>query len=274
MDPSRHSETLHTLLALAAVSVLSLSGILIFVFGKRLNRKLPYFAALGAGALLGIAFAHLLPEAIEKTGAGRRLSVLLIAGFLGSFLLERVLSSVFQNRPQESGDFTPAAEFGGIHHSHEHNPASGRPLVVNILVGGAIHSFMDGLAIATGFAVAHSVGLAATIAVLLHEVPHHVADVGVLIYGGLPKLRAVLWNALAGCACLAGGGFVLLLGSHVANLTAFLLPITAANFLYIATAILMPELQKERNGWRSLKQILCLFAGVGLMFGLSEAIRE
>ncbi len=274
MDSSFHSETVHTLLALALVSVLSLSGILTFVLGSQLKKALPFLVSAAAGALLGITFAHLLPEAAQKTGAGLQLGVWLTAGFLGSFLLERILSIFFQKENGHSKEDPSNLKSADFHHVHEQNQATGKPLVANILFGGAIHSFIDGVAIATGFAASHKLGLAATIAVLLHEVPHHVADVGVLIYGGLAKVPAVLWNALAGCACLAGGGLVLLLGQHVSHLEAVLLPITAANFLYIAAAILIPELQKEQNRWHSVLQTLFLLGGVALMFGLSQWMKE
>ena len=274
MEPPPHPETIHTLLALTLVSVLSLSGSLTVVLGKRLQALLRYLVGAAAGALLGIAFGDLIPEAVEATGTGPRLGLLLTAGFLGSFLLERVLSSLFQSDDDVSAENSLCAELGDFHHAHEHSAASGRPLVANILFGGAIHSFIDGIAIATGFTVSLKLGVAATIAVLLHEVPHHVANVAVLIFGGLSKLKAVLWNLLAGSGCLIGGALVLLLGRHVTNLPGILLPVTATNFLYIAGAILVPELQTERNGWRSVKQVFCLAAGVALMFGLSGLLKD
>ena len=201
-----------------------------------------------------------------------KFSVCLTAGLLGSFLLERLLSGVLQDNDDSiPAVLPPQSQY--LHHNHELRQASGAPLIANILFGGAIHSFIDGVAIATGFIASHELGVAATIAVLLHEVPHHVADVGVLIFGGLSKMKAVLWNALAGCTCLLGGAVVFLLGRYVSNLSTYLLPITAGNFLYIATAILMPELQKEEDRWRSLEQVFCLVAGLVLMFGLSSLIR-
>ena len=210
--------------------------------GSRLQSSLPYLVAAATRALLGIAFAHLIPEAVQQAGAGFRLGALLTAGLLGSFLLERVLSGYLNRKKDQPGEKTLAAEPPNFHH-HQETERQGSALVANVLFGGVIHSFVDGLAIAAGFAVSHKLGVAATIAVLLHEVPHHVADVGVLIFGGLSKIKAVLWAALAGCTCLVGGVF--LLGRYVSNLSAVLLPITAANFLYIAIALLMPELQEQ-----------------------------
>jgi zinc and cadmium transporter len=270
---SELAATAGTLLALAGVIAVSFFGMATFVLGRRLQNALPYLVSVASGALLGTAFAHLLPEAIQETGSGLRLSGLLTVGFLGSFALERILLFLFRTREPFGGALPCLVpEYGHPGYEHQHVPR--RMLVPNIVLGGAVHSFIDGLAIATAFSVTREAGVATTIAVVLHEVPHHIADVGVLIYGGLDRTRAVLLNLLATSACAAGGGLVLLIGLHATCLTATLLPLTAANFLYIATAILLPELQKEQDGWRSVKQIACLFAGVALMFGLSALARD
>ncbi len=265
MPTPPHPETLHTLLALTVVSVASIVGSLSLALGKRLTAALPYLIGLAAGALLGTACAHLLPEALAQIGSGRRFAVLFIVGFLSSFLIERTLYIVFRRKggAHQHQEIAPGAS---VHHGHEHGSSSGDLIVQNILLGGAVHSFVDGLAIATAFSVGHKIGIAATIAVLIHEVPHHVADVGVLIYSGLSKQRAVVLNLLATTGCATGGLLVLIFGSHAGVLIGALLPITAANFIYIATAILLPELQKEKSGTRSLAQILFLLGGLMLMF--------
>lgn len=265
--------TIPTLAALAGVIAVSLCGMTTFVLGRRLQKALPYLISAACGALLGTSFAHLLPEAIQKSGAGLRLSGLLAAGFLGSFGVERILAFFLEAKEQScTSESSLVAEYG--HPGYEHPEAAGRLLVPNILLGGAVHSFIDGLAIATAFSATREVGLATTIAVILHEVPHHIADVGVLIYGGLSRTRAILLNLLATSGCAAGGGLFLVIGLHAAGLAAILLPVAAANFLYVATAILLPELQKERDGWRSIKQVSWLFAGVALMFWLSALARD
>lgn len=142
-------------------------------------------------------------------------------------------------------------------------------MAANILFSGGVHSFIDGVAVAAAFAVGHTAGIATTIAVLIHEVPHHLADVGVLVYSGMTKRKAVLLNFLATMGCATGGLFVLVFGSRFRPFTAALLPITAANFLYIAIAILMPELEKEQERRRSSIQTLCLVGSAALMWWLS-----
>lgn len=273
MPTPPHPETLHTLIALAVVSLASIVGSVSLALGRRLTAALPYLIGLAAGALLGTACAHLLPEALTQIGSGRKFDVLFIVGFLTSFLIERALYIVFRRKGDVRPDQTLATD-ASVHHSHEHGNSPGHLIVENVLLGAAVHSFVDGLAIATAFSVGHKIGIAATIAVLIHEVPHHVADVGVLIYSGLSKQRAVLLNLLATTGCATGGLLVLIFGSHAGFLINALLPITAANFIYISTAVLLPELQKEKNGKRSIAQITCLLGGIILMFWMGHWAKE
>jgi zinc and cadmium transporter len=148
-----------------------------------------------------------------------------------------------------------------------------QPVVANILFGAGIHSFIDGMAIATGYSTNTHLGLVTTIAVLLHEAPHHIGDVSILIHKGVPVKRAVILNLLAGSAAAAGALLVLLIGIRSAGVTLVLLPFTAANFIYIATANLMPELQHERRVRQSFTQTVLFVAGCLLLFvfsGVSE----
>lgn len=257
---------------MAIVTTASLAGSATFALGNRLNAALPYLVSAATGALLATAVTHLLPEAIQLFGYGDEFCLLLLIGFLFSFLLERVVWLLFQRtRNGVPGDRSEASR---VHHGHEHSGPVGIPLAANILLSGAAHSLVDGMAIAAAFGVGHSTGVATTIAVLLHEVPHHIADVGVLVYTGMTKTRAIALNLFATSGCAMGGILVLALGTGVGHLSEVLLPITAANFLYVAVGILMPELQKEQNGWRSVWQVVCLLATIVFIFGLGRFAHE
>jgi zinc and cadmium transporter len=273
MDAVRHSEILHTLIALFIVSGASVVGSVSFALGRRLQTALPYLVAAAAGALLGTAVTHMLPEAMERVGAGNRLSLLLITGFLISFFLERLLWILFRNGNGNDHAGHVELEDEPLHHDHERNRHSRMGLVGNILVGGSVHSFMDGIAIATSFLIGHNIGVATTIAVLLHEVPHHIADVGVIVYSGLTRRRAVALNLLATFGCAMGGVLVLVFGARV-NLANSVLPIAAANFLYIAIGILLPELQREESGRRSALQVACLVLTLSLIGAMSSLTSE
>lgn len=269
MEAFRHSEIYDTVVALAAVSVASVAGSASFALGKRLHTALPYLVSAAAGALLGTALTHLVPEGFELLGSASLTGLLLLGGFLFSFLLEHLLWLLFHRANEAVSVEASLPHAGHFHHKHEYSRTSGRGLAANILFSGGVHSFIDGIAVAAAFAVSHTAGLATTLAVLIHEVPHHLADVGVLVYSGMTKRRAVLLNFLATMGCAMGGLLVLVSGAKFRPFTAALLPITAANFLYIAVAILMPEMQKEQDRRRSTLQTLCLSGAAALMWWLS-----
>ncbi|HEY1945445.1 MAG TPA: ZIP family metal transporter [Bryobacteraceae bacterium] len=271
MPSLSHSEILHTLVALAIVCAASLAGSATFALGKRLNAALPYLVSAATGALLATAVTHLLPEAIQRLGYGSQFCILLLIGFLVSFLLERLVWLLFQKTRNGVAGNAPEV-INIIHHGHHHSRHGGIPLSTNILLSGAIHSLVDGMAIAAAFRVGHNTGVATTIAVLLHEVPHHIADVGVLIYTGLTKTRAILLNLLATTGCALGGIVVLAFGAG--RVSEGLLPVTAANFLYVAIGILMPELQREQNGRRSIWQVVCLLVTIVFIFELGRFAHE
>jgi zinc and cadmium transporter len=228
--------------------------------------------SLAAGALLGTAFGHLLPESIERVGVGRKLSILLLAGFLMFFIIEKLLGVWFSG----SGDTGHAHQHhhGGILVAEPDCAPGGtkdasrvnRPMITNLLLGAAIHSLMDGMAIGTAYSTGTHLGVITTTAVLFHEAPHHIGDVSILIHKGVPVRRAVALSVLAGGTAALGGLLVLLIGTQSVGFTTVLLPFTTANFLYIAASNLMPELQHERGLRPSLAQMVLFAAGSSLMF--------
>jgi zinc and cadmium transporter len=256
----------YTFGSVALIAAVSFTGMIaLSVSPHRLSRVVPLLVSLAAGALLGTAFGHLLPESVERVGAGRELAALLLAGFVTFFVLEKGLG-VWCNRCGEDGG-----------HTHFHAPEDlltlkssvsngNRPMITNLLVGAAIHSLIDGMAIATGYIAGTRLGVITTIAVLFHEAPHHIGDVSILIHKGVPVMRAVLLNLMAASTAALGALAVLLLGERLMNVTTVLLPFTTANFLYIASASLMPELQQERGLRQSLAQTILLLAGSVAMF--------
>ena len=233
---------------------------------QRLSRVIPPLVSLAAGALLGTAFGHLLPESIERVGAGRRLSELLLAGVAIFFLLEKLLGAL-------SDGIERRHVHGAIHSHGKHASYGSRPMLTNLLVGAAIHSVIDGMALATAYSSGTRLGVITTVAVLFHETPHHIGDVSILIHKGVPVLQAVGLSLLAGGTAAVGALLVLLAGTGSSAVTTFLLPLTTANFLYIASSNLMPELQQERGLRQSLAQTVFFMAGCSLMFISSGAAR-
>ncbi|MDP9212220.1 MAG: ZIP family metal transporter [bacterium] len=217
-----------SLLATFGVSLLSLAG-LIFFFRSGLSDRLELrLVGFAAGVLLATSFLDLLPEALEfgvDTQAVFAASLLAMAVF---YYVERFIHGTHQHHADES-------------HLHAH--ASSRYL---ILVGDGIHNFVDGVAIASAFLVSPELGVAATLAVAAHELPHEIADYGVLIHSGLSRARALMYNFLSALTAVLGAAAVFVARDFVeANLGLFLAA-AAGMFIYIAAANLIPELHHQR----------------------------
>jgi hypothetical protein len=139
-----HSELLHTLIALTLVSLASILGSVSFALGKRLTLVIPYLVRAAAGALFGTALYNLLPEVLEHSVSSRRVGLLLAFGFLLSFVLERLLGMVFREKHAVMSAVIGSSR---IHHTHEHNHASGKSLVTNVLLSAVLC-----IALSTGLA--------------------------------------------------------------------------------------------------------------------------
>ena len=256
----------YTFASVALVAGLALVGRVALTFSpKRLSRLIPLLVSLAAGALLGTAFGHLLPESVERIGNGPKLSGLLIGGILTFFVLEKVLCVWCNGAHHQHAPFDPDP---GTDSDERRSAALSGPMVTNLLSGAAIHSFVDGMAIATGYCVDTHLGVLTTVAVVFHEIPHHIGDVSILIHRGVSIVRAVVLSLLAGSTAAVGALLVLLVGARSAWVTTILLPFATANFLYIASANLVPELRTETRLRQSLVQILFFGAGCSLMFVL------
>lgn len=254
---------LYTLGSVFFLSLLSLAGV--FALSQRglhhLNHLLTYLISLAAGVMLGGAIFHLLPEAAAAMGTGKGFSLILAASIVVFFALEKFL--LLHHHGVSENDL-PA------HHSDEPQKQV-RPLVWINLLGGAIHNLVDGVTIAVTFMLYPTLGLTTVLATTLHEIPREIGDFAVLVHGGLSVKRALLFNLLASLAAIIGALAVLIIGSHLKGYTDWLLPIAAANFLYIALANLLPELAHVRNRLQSVKQILLVICGLAVMYFLKQA---
>ena len=135
------------------------------------------------------------------------------------------------------------------------------------MIGDSLHNFLDGLIIAAGFGVSRNLGWATTLAVALHEIPQEIGDFGVLLYAGWGRRKALVANFLAALTVVLGGAIGYLI-SVSDNLIAYMLPVAAGGFIYIAASDLMPEIKKEESLRKSVKLFLVFLLGVGLMWAL------
>ncbi len=137
------------------------------------------------------------------------------------------------------------------------------------LVGESMHNFIDGLVIAAGFLAGIPIGISTALAVALHEIPHEVGNVAVLLHSGYSKKNALLFNALSASSSLIGAAIVLLFSSSSAAIGPMMLPFAAGNLLYIAGSDLIPELHKETELRKTLGQLVCIVLGMVLMYGVT-----
>ena len=242
---------LQVVLAVLGISALSLIGaITLAVRPGTLRRVLPVLISFAAGALLGDAFLHLIPEIAEsETGLDPTASFALLAGIVIFFILEKILHWHHAHVPQESEEV--------LH-----------PVAATNVVGDALHNFIDGGIVAGAFLVDPGLGLATALAVALHEIPQELGDFAILIHAGLGPRRALTLNLLTALSALVGAAATLLLASGTGEVERFLLPVTAGGFIYIASTDLLPELHKEPDARKSALQLLGVIGGVAVMGAL------
>lgn len=241
----------YTFFSIIAVSLISLLGIFTLAINENKVKKYIYFfVSLAIGALLGDAFIHLIPEAFENSENSLLVSLYIIAGIFIFFIIEK---TIHWHHHLEEEDV----------HKHEH-------LVTGkmILVSDSLHNFIDGIIIAASYMISIEIGIATTIAVLIHEIPQEIGDFGVLIHAGFSKYKALLFNFISALTALLGAIMVFVFG-NIIEITEILLPIAAGGFIYIAMADLIPELQKEKHDIKDiLTQLVFIIIGILAMVAL------
>lgn len=238
----------YSLVSVLIVSLIAFVGVLtLSVKADRLKKFLIYMVSFSAGALLGDAFLHLIPELAEE-GLKVSYSLTILLGVLIFFSLEKV-----------------------VHWRHCHLPITREhvhPFAYMNLVGDALHNFIDGLIIVGSYLLSIPVGIATTIAVMLHEIPQEIGDFGVLVHGGFTKKRAIFLNFVTALTAVLGAIFALVLNNFVGNIEGYLISLAIGGFLYIAGSDLIPELHKETKISVSLIQIITFILGVIVMMAL------
>jgi zinc and cadmium transporter len=231
-------------------SVAGILGGVIFIYNKKASHILDHAAVpLAAGVLLAVCFTDLLPEAVASIGNLAFQIVLVV--FVVTFLIEKYLFTLH-------------------HHEEEKKSLSGAvPLVI---FGDTIHNFMDGITIAVAFAVSPSFGFLVAFSTFLHEIPHEIADFGILLSAGWKKRDVLLANFLSSLSTFPGAfiGYYLSYNNNHVNGT--LLSISAGLFLYVSATDFLPQL--ANNSEKSFKQAILLVVGILIIFGVSTLVPE
>jgi zinc and cadmium transporter len=233
------------LISVAVVSLISFIGIIFVGFKEAVvERILMALVGFASGSLIGGAFFHLLPEASVEIG--EIVWQLVVIGIVFFFIMEKFLY---------------------WRHCHDGKCPTHMYVYLN-LIGDGIHNFIDGTVIAASFLISYHLGFATTLAVIFHEIPQELGDFGVLVYGGLARMKALVYNFVSALTAVAGALITYYLASYVQNLTPLLVPFAAGGFIYIAATDLMPELHKRTQAKESLVQLLFILTGIGLMAAL------
>lgn len=258
-----NSILLWALPAILVVQLLAMAGVLLLKGREAtLRTYLPDMVSAAAGVLLGTALLHLMPEGVAQLGNSPIVWGLLAGTFVGMFAIERFAASLTGTAPEP----TPGDAAQVLH--HHHTPHSSRPL--NLVFGGFLHSFVDGAGVAAAFGVNVRVGLLTAVAIMLHEIPHRLGDFALLLHMKLTPRRALQLTAFEGTAAVLGVLTVCAIGGLSAQAFAYLLPISAATFLYIASVNLMPEMQSEYRLTKVLVQLAYLAGGIALVALISR----
>jgi zinc and cadmium transporter len=237
--------------SVGVVSLVSLVGVVTLSLDEARTRGLAaLLVSFAVGALLGDAFIHLIPQTFKGESATLWPALLVLAGMLLFFVVEKLLRH----------------EHGLLHRYHHPGATAGPELAAVNILGDAIHNFIDGVLIAASYLVSPALGLATSIAVLLHEIPQELGDFGILIHSGLSVRQAVTLNLATASVAILGAVAALVLGVvSGAAVTTVLIPVTAGGFVYIAAADLIPELQHDRSGRGLLLQVSLMSLGMGVM---------
>jgi len=238
--------SLYAILSVLVTSIISLIGILTLSIRENILRKYIFiFVSLSVGALLGDAFIHLIPEAFSSIDKPLLVSILIIGGILSFFIIEKFIH--------------------WHHHGEDTHNETIHPVGKMVLISDGFHNFIDGLIVGASYLVSIEIGIATTIAIILHEIPQEIGDFGVLIHAGYSKKRALWLNFLSAILAVFGVAVTIIIGSIAESLIVWFMPVAAGGFIYIALADIMPTLHSEEKVSHSTLQILAILVGVGAM---------
>lgn len=207
------------------MSAIALVGsVTLLLTADTLRKIIVPLVALSAGSLLGGAFFHMIPAAVEKEGSQTTIYLWVVIGFSLFFVLEQFLH---------------------WHHCRKALSDCRKPLTYLILLGDGLHNFLGGLAVGGTFLIDIRLGLTAWLAAAAHEIPQELGDFGVLLHGGWTRGKALLFNVLSALTFLVGG--VLAYAASFQFDVTFLLPFAAGNFIYIGASDLVPEVTREHT---------------------------
>lgn len=240
--------------ALAAgvvMALLSLVGYASLAWSKHRTAFVQHaIVAFAAGALLGNAFFHLLPESVEASPDALTWA---LTGILVFFVLDSIL-------------WVYHSHAGRHLHGHEDEHVPAKPVGYLNLIGDAVHNFTDGITVMSAFLVNPALGFNTAIAIGLHEIPQELGDFGILLSSGFSKKKALWLNLLVSSAMILGVIGTWLAAGFVTRLTSWTIPLAAGFMIYMACANLFSEIKEEPKLSTRAWQTAAMFAGLAIMW--------
>lgn len=240
----------YILLASFLTGFVSLFLALLLLLNKKLAQKISFsLVSVAAGALLATAFLEIIPEAVELEG---NIFALILSSMVLFFIIERL--------------------FIFLHH-HEEEDRRLMPAREVLFFGDAMHNFIDGVAIAGAFLVSFEVGLVTSLAVFIHEIPHEIGDLGILLQGGMERGKILLFNLSTEVFSLAGAISAFIFAQSLSTFLPVILAFTAGNFIYLSATDLIPEIHRKAEKSLALNQTLLFLLGIILIFILTTLLQ-
>ncbi|MFP4664429.1 MAG: ZIP family metal transporter [Bacteroidales bacterium] len=231
---------------IGSVGSILLAGGILLIKDKKLALLSERLTSFAGGTLMGAAFLGMIPRAMHTAPSPQTAGLTIIGGIIFFFILEKIiLWRICRD------DTCHRADFASV------------PI---ILVGDAFHNFVDGIVIAVAFMTDTAFGIIVTVSVFAHEIPQELADFGILINHGMSRLKALYYNMLSGITTLLGAGLAYWTLEKVQSSIPYVLSISAASFVYIALADLIPQMHKSTKVKESLIQIGLMLLGVGVIY--------
>lgn len=225
---------------LGSLGGLLVASALLLVPERARLRIVPWLVSYAVGTLLGAALLAIMPQVLTDLDPSIAFGVLL-AGIITFFVLETLV--VWR-------------------HCHTHECAVHGVTVPVVLVGDAFHNFVDGAVIGASVMTSTALGISSALAVAAHEIPQEIGDFAILLHAGYSRGKALWLNLLSGASAVVGAVAAALAFEVVPSLAPYFLAFTAASFLYVAMADLMPDLHRGTTGVSALRQILLVLAGI------------
>ncbi|MEO7190441.1 MAG: ZIP family metal transporter [Vicinamibacterales bacterium] len=226
---------------LGSVGGLLVAAIILFFDHDVRIRAVPWLVSYAVGTLLGAALLGLTPEALQTLAPSTALGTLL-AGILTFFVLEKLVL---------------------WRHCHdEHECSVHRTTATLVIVGDAVHTFVDGVVIAAAVLVSVPLGVTTALAIIAHEIPQEAGDFAILLTAGYSRSRALLLNLSSAIGGILGAVAMLAFGSQAPRLVPYVLAFAAGNFMYVAMADLIPTLHRGHLDRNAVRQVALISLGV------------